>query len=85
MRPLAVVMLTPSLDDPRGLGEQAVPVLVQALIPEPAGLDEAQPYPGPCRPGKECPAGPRVRAAALGRLRLKRFLSLPAAIFEQGK
>jgi hypothetical protein len=39
VRPLAVVVLTPGLDDPRRLGERAEPVLVQALIPEPA--DEA--------------------------------------------
>jgi hypothetical protein len=36
VRALAVVVLAPGLDDPRGLGERAEPVLVQALIPEPA-------------------------------------------------
>ena len=39
MRPFAIVVLTPGLDHSRGLGEQAEPVLAQALVPEPA--DEA--------------------------------------------
>jgi hypothetical protein len=39
VRPLAVLVLPPSLDHPRGLGERAEPVLVQAFVPESA--DEA--------------------------------------------
>jgi hypothetical protein len=39
LRSLAIIVLAPCLDHPRGLGERAEPVLVQAFVPEPA--DEA--------------------------------------------
>jgi hypothetical protein len=80
VRPLAVLVLPPSFDHPRGLGERAEPVLVQAFVPEsadealdervldwPAGLNEAQPYAGPRRPGEQRDSGPLSMTISAGR------------------